>query len=476
MNIGKLLEFPYILIATLVVILLVVVVLIVKKRKKKDINNASGMFTPLKGLFASKNKDLRKRLYFTIAVLTLYIVGTGIEIPVDALKEQVDIYGFLELLDVMGGGALKRFSIFGLGVIPYITASIVVQLLQMDIIPYFSDLAKQGHTGKQKLNQITRYLGIAFALFQGFAMSYLLINNDNGAITVLQRLEVSFIMTAGTAFLLWLGDQVTQKGFGNGTSLIIMAGIVSSLPYEMKTAFTTLVDFSDANTIIAGNAKFLLFVLVCILVVIGVVFVEGAARRISIQYANKSTANLGKQTYMPIKINSAGVIPVIFASSLLAVPVTIAQFVNNQGFKDFVNTYINYTTPVGLALYIVFIVLFDYFYTFIQMKPEDMAKNLKDNGGYVPGIRPGKDTEKYFSGLLIKLTTAGALFLAIIAAFPILVNMLTDLPSSVSVGGTGLLIVVGVSIETYKQMESALLAREYTSNTTSTRGKRRARR
>ncbi len=433
------------------------------------------MFKTLKQLFTKKNnKDLRKRLYFTIAVLTLYIIGIGIQVPNINLNDQIGALGFLELLDVMGGGGLKRFSIFGLGVVPYITASIVIQLLQMDIIPYFSDLAKQGHTGKQKLNQITRFLGIAFALFQGFAMSYIFLNQGY---SIIERLEVAFIMTAGTAFLLWLGDQVTQKGFGNGTSLIIMAGILSSLPYTMKTAFTTLIDLGGSKSaIISGIASFALFLLVCILVVIAVIFVEGAARRISIQYANKSTANLGKQTYMPIKINSAGVIPVIFASSLLAVPVTIAQFVKNESFSNFVNTYISYTTPVGLILYIIFIVFFDYFYTFIQMKPEDMAKNLKDNGGYVPGIRPGKDTEKYFSSMLIKLTTAGSVFLAIIAAFPILLNMLTKLPSSVSIGGTSLLIVVGVSVETYKQMESALLSREYTSNTTSTRGKRRARR
>ena len=433
------------------------------------------MFKTLKQLFTKKNnKDLRKRLYFTIAVLTLYIIGIGIQVPNIDLNDQIGSLGFLELLDVMGGGGLKRFSIFGLGVVPYITASIVIQLLQMDIIPYFSDLAKQGHTGKQKLNQITRYLGIAFALFQGFAMSYIFLNQGY---SIVERLEVAFIMTAGTAFLLWLGDQVTQKGFGNGTSLIIMAGILSSLPYTMKTAFTTLIDLGGSKSaIISGIASFALFLIVCILVVIAVIFVEGAARRISIQYANKSTANLGKQTYMPIKINSAGVIPVIFASSLLAVPVTIAQFVKNESFSNFVNTYISYTTPVGLILYIIFIVFFDYFYTFIQMKPDQMAKNLKDNGGYVPGVRPGKDTEKYFSSMLIKLTTAGSVFLAIIAAFPILLNMLTKLPSSVSIGGTSLLIVVGVSVETYKQVESALLSREYTSNTTSTRGKRRARR
>ena len=427
------------------------------------------MFKNLKQLFTKKNKDLRKRLYFTIAVLTLYIIGTGIEIP--GTSEIIKNLGFLELLNVMGGGALKNFSIFALGVIPYITASIVIQLLQMDIVPYFSDLSKQGHAGKQKLNQITRYLGIAFAFFQGYAMSYAFLGSSY---TVINYIEVAFIMTAGTAFLLWLGDQVTQKGFGNGISLIIMAGIVASLPTTMITAFSNLVDLSTTSSIIAGGAKFLLFVIVCILVVIGVVFVEGAARRISIQYANKSTASLGKQTYMPIKINSAGVIPVIFASSLLAVPVTIAQFVDNKAFSDFVNSYINYTTPVGLILYIVLIIFFDYFYTFVQMKPEQMSKNLKDNGGYIPGIRPGKATEDYLSKMLIKLTTAGSVFLAIIAAFPILINMLTDLPSSVSIGGTGLLIVVGVSVETYKQLESSLLSRGYNAHTgSSRRGRRR---
>lgn len=427
------------------------------------------MFKPLKGLFTKKNKDLRKRLYFTMAVLSLYIIGTGIEIP--GTQEITKNLGFLELLNVMGGGALKNFSIFALGVIPYITASIVIQLLQMDIVPYFSDLSKQGHSGKQKLNQITRYLGIIFAFFQGYAMSYAFLGDSY---TVLGYLEVAFIMTAGTAFLLWLGDQVTQKGFGNGISLIIMAGIVASIPDMMKTAFVTLVDFTTTSDIIAGSAKFLLFLIVCILVVIGVVFVEGAARRISIQYANKSTANLGKQTYMPIKINSAGVIPVIFASSLLAVPVTVAQFIDNKAFSDIVNNYINYTTPVGLILYVVLIIFFDYFYTFVQMKPEQMAKNLKDNGGYVPGIRPGKTTEEYFSKLLIKLTTAGSVFLAIIAAFPILINMLTSLPQSVSIGGTGLLIVVGVSVETYKQLESSLLSRGYAPGAANRR--RRARR
>lgn len=269
-------------------------------------------------------------------------------------------------------------------------------------------------------------------------------------------------MTAGTAFLLWLGDQVTQKGFGNGISLLIMAGIVASLPGMMITAFQTLVDFATTKTIVSGVASFVLFLLVYALVVVGVVFVEGAARRIPIQYANKSTSGLQKQTYMPIKINSAGVIPVIFASSLLAIPSTLAHFIDKVEFTNFVDKYLDYTTPIGLIVYIVLIIFFTYFYTFVQMKPDQMAKNLKDNGGYVPGVKPGEETQKYFSKMLIRLTTVGSLFLALISAFPNIVNMTTDLPQSVSIGGTGLLIVVGVSIEAYRQLESSLMSREYT--------------
>lgn len=424
------------------------------------------MFKTLKQLFTKKNKDIRKRVYFTLAVLTLFVIGTTIEVP--GTQEITKSLGFLELLDVMGGGALSNFSIFALGVTPYITASIVMQLLQMDIVPYFADLAKQGHAGRQKINKITRYVGIVFAFIQGYAMAYAFLGSGVG---VVQRLEVAFIMTAGTAFLLWLGDQVSQKGIGNGVSLLIMAGIVSSLPGMMITAFKQLVDFSTTNTLISGGATFLLFLLICFLVIIAVIFVEGAARRISIQYANKSTANLGKQSYMPIKINSAGVIPVIFASSLLAVFSVIAQFSKSKGVVNFINNYFDYTKPVGLIIYVVLIIFFSYFYTFVQMKPDQMAENLQKNGGYVPGIRPGKDTEDYFVKVLTRLTTVGAIFLALIAAFPILVNMWTGLPRSVSIGGTSLLIVVGVTIETYKQLESSLMSRDYSINK---RTKRRA--
>jgi len=426
------------------------------------------MFKNLKQLFSKKNKDLRKRIYFTLLVLTIYVIGISIEVP--GTQQITKNLGFLELLNVMGGGALKNFSIFALGVSPYITASIIIQLLQMDIIPYFSELGKQGATGQQKLNQITRYVGILFAFVQGYAMSIAFLGSSMGT---MGYLKVALIMTAGTAFLLWLGDQVTQKGLGNGVSLLIMAGIVYSLPSMMKTAFNSLIPNGLAYSTALEIGSFVLFLLVYLLIIVGVVWMEGAERRISIQYANKSTANLGKQTFMPIKINSAGVIPVIFASSLLGIPATIAQFINKGDFTNFVDKYLNYNQPVGFILFVVLIFFFAYFYTFVQMKPDNMAKNLQNNGGYIPGIRPGEATKKYFTSVLARLTVVGAFALTLLAVLPILVNMFTPLPSSVQLGGTGLLIVVGVAIETYKQLEGSLLSREYSNSTSSRRGRTR---
>ncbi len=417
------------------------------------------MFTSLKGLTQKKNKDLRHRLYFTLAILTIFIIGTTIEVP--GTQKITKSLGFLELLNVMSGGSLRNFSIFALGVSPYINASIIVQLLQMDIIPYFSDLAKQGHTGQQKLNQITRYIGIIFGFLQGYAMSFYFLGSSNG---IFNNLKVALVLTAGTALLMWLGDQVTQKGIGNGISLLIMAGIVISLPNMMKTAFQALIVTDTTKTLTIGILSFVAFLIVYLLVIVGIIYIEGAERRINIQYANKSTASLGKQSYMPIKINSAGVIPVIFASTLLSVPQTIAQFINKEGFTNFVDTYLDYTKPFGFTLFVVLIFFFAYFYTFVQLKPDDMAKNLQDNGGYVPGVKPGEKTAKYFKTIISRLTIAGALFLSIIAAMPIIVNAVTKLPKTVSLGGTSLLIVVGVAIETYKQLESSLLSRNYSVN------------
>ena len=407
------------------------------------------MFKSMKQLFTPTNKDLRHRIYFTLGALLIFILGISIRVP--GTQDLTSNLGFLELINTMGGGALKNFSIFALGVMPYITASIIMQLLQMDVIPYFSELSKQGPTGRQKLNQITRYMGIIFAFIEGYAFAFAFIGKTG---TPMEYLYISIVLTAGTSFLLWLGDQITQKGIGNGMSLIIMAGIIATLPQMFIDAFKSLIVFEGtAQVITLGIIKFLIFVIIYFAIVIGVIFIQESERRIPIQYANKSTNAFGSaaQSFMPIRINSAGVIPVIFASSLLSIPSIIAQVVKNEGFAVFVQKYLTYTTPVGFLLYIIFIFFFAYFYTFVQLKPEEFAKNLQENGGYIPGIRPGEETKKHISKVLSRLTVLGASFLVVIAGLPILFSKFTSLPTSVSIGGTGLLIVVGVALETYKQ-------------------------
>ena len=418
------------------------------------------MFKTMKQLFTSGNKDLRHRIYFTLACLTIFILGISIRVP--GTEDLTKNLGFLELINTIGGGALKNSSIFALGVMPYITASIITQLLQMDIFPYFTELAKQGHTGRQKINQITRYMGIAFAFIEGYAFAFAFIGKSGDPF---QYMYIATVLTAGTSLLLWMGDQMTQKGIGNGVSLIIMAGIIATLPQMFITVFDELVrnNLTGTTQVIAlGIIKFILFIIVYFGIIIGMIFVQESERRIPIQYVNKSTSAYGNaQSFMPIKINSAGVIPVIFASSLLSIPSIIAQVVKNEKFAVIVQKYLTYTTPVGFVLYVIFIFFFAYFYTFIQLKPEEFAKNLQDNGGYIPGIRPGEETKQYVNKILARLTVLGATFLTIIAGLPILFSKLTSLPTSVTIGGTGLLIVVGVALETYKQLEGSILTRSY---------------
>ena len=413
------------------------------------------MFAGLKQLFSPSNKDLRKRIYFTLMCLGLFCLGTTITIPwASALYQEL---GFLEIFNLMSGGGLRSFSIFALGVSPYITASIITQLLQMDIIPYFKELKEEGYTGRQKINRITRYLGILFAFIQGYILTIVYMKGMSS----LDILKTTVVMTAGTCFLLWLGDQVTTKGIGNGISLLIMAGIIQSMPSMFVTTFQSLVTSGTYSTVL-GSILFALFVIVYIFIILGVVFIQLAERRIPIQYSNRTNSAYGAQTsYLPIKLNPAGVMPVIFAQTLLAIPTTIVALVGNDAAKNFVNNYIVYTSPTGFILYVILILFFGYFYTFMEMNPEEMSKNLNKNGGYIPGVRPGADTTDYISKVIGRLTIVGSIFLVIIAGLPIIFSKFSGLPSSVTIGGTGLLIVVGVAIETYKQLESSLVSRSY---------------
>ena len=414
------------------------------------------MFRGFSQLFNKANKDLRKRIYITLFCLGLFALGSSVTIPW-ATQIYQDL-GFLEIFNIMSGGGLRSFSIFALGVSPYITASIITQLLQMDIIPYFKDLKDQGYTGRQKINKINRYMGIIIGFFQ----AYVLCIAYMGSASVFVQLKTALVMTAGTAFCLWMGDQITNKGIGNGQSMLIMAGIILSMPSIFTGAYYGFVTSGTYETAL-GIFFFCLFILVYILIVVGIIWIQLAERRIPIQYANKSTSAYGSQnSFLPIKLNSAGVMPVIFASILTTIPATIVALTKNQGAIDFVNKYILYNTPTGFVLYILLLLFFGYFYTFMVMNPDEMSKNLNERGGYIPGIRPGEDTSNYISNSMGKLTLVGSIFLVILAAIPIIFSLIFGLSSQVTIGGTGMLIVVGVAIETYKQMESSLVSRSYT--------------
>ena len=418
------------------------------------------MFANLKGLFSPTNKDLRKRILFTLGCLAIFALGTNIMVP--GAKEITQNLGFLELLNLMSGGGLKSFSVFALGVGPYIT-----QLLQMDIIPYFKELKEQGATGRQKINRINRYLGIIFAVIQGYFFSYAFLKGAGTGVII----RSTVYLTAGTSFLLWLGDEITKKGIGNGVSLLIMAGIVNTLPQTFITAFNELV-LAETFTTWTGIILFILFVIVYLGIIVGVIYMQQAERRVPIQYSNRTaSAYGGEKSFIPIKLNSVSVIPVIFASAIIGIPSLIATVINKTAFTNFVDKYINYTSYTGFLLYMVLIFLFGYFYTLLELNPDEMAENLDKSRSYIPGVTPGEATSKYLKYVITRLTVVGTLGLMVIAALPIIFSKISNLSSNVTIGGTGLLIVVGVALETYKQLESSIVSRSYTGS-----AKRRRRR
>jgi preprotein translocase subunit SecY len=329
----------------------------------------------------------------------------------------------------------------------------------MDIIPYFKELKEQGATGRQKINRINRYLGILFAFIQGYIYSVAFL----GGSTV-EILKTTIILTAGTALLLWLADQVTEKGLGNGISLIIMAGIVNTLPSTFITAFQDLI-LADTFTKVVGIILFVVFIIAYLLILVGVVYMQISERRVPIQHSTRTDSSYKQeQSYIPLKLNSASVMPVIFASAITSIPSFIAQFIGNTAFSNFVNNYIVYTSFTGYILYVVLIFAFGYIWTIMELNPKEMSENLDKNRSYIPGITPGDKTINYLKGTLTRLTVVGSLFLVIIASIPILISKIPSISSAVTLGGTGLLIVVGVALETYKQLESSIVSRSYQGN------------
>ncbi|UJF11719.1 preprotein translocase subunit SecY [Staphylococcus epidermidis] len=413
-------------------------------------------------------KEVRNKIFFTLAMLVIFKIGTYIPAPgvnPEAFNHPQGSQGATELLNTFGGGALKRFSIFAMGIMPYITASIVMQLLQMDIVPKFTEWAKQGEMGRRKINNVTRYFAIILAFIQSIGMAFQFNNYLKGQLiiekSVMSYLLIAVVLTAGTAFLIWLGDQITQFGVGNGISLIIFAGILSTLPSSLEQ-FAQSVFVGQDDTSIAW-LKILGLIVALILLTVGAIFVLEAKRKIPIQYAKKQSAQrLGSQaTYLPLKVNSAGVIPVIFAMAFFLLPRTLTLFFPKAEWAQNIADTANPSSNIGMIIYVVLIIAFAYFYAFVQVNPEKMADNLKKQGSYVPGIRPGEQTKKYITKVLYRLTFVGSIFLAAIAILPIIATKFMGLPQSIQIGGTSLLIVIGVAIETMKTLEAQVTQKEY---------------
>lgn len=423
------------------------------------------MIKPFIDMF--KNKDLRNRILFTLVMLFIYRLGAGITVPMvdnTKLMAMISDDSLFAMMNTLGGGALEQFSIFALGVGPYINANIIVHLLSMDVIPALTEMAKSGATGRMQMDRVTRYLAVALAFIQSFTMtygfdvSYGLINNPS----IAKYLYIATLLSAGSMFAMWLGDQITVKGIGNGISMLIFTGIVSNLPFQFIQAFQSMVDTSSSQAMFNGVLGFAAYLIVYFAIIVLVIFTETAVRKVPIQYTSSSVKRGGNEmTFLPLKINSAGVIPVIFASSVMMAPITVMSFMEPTEFSETLKNILSFNKPIGLTIYIVLIIFCTFFYSNLQVDPDKISENLNKSGTYIPGIRPGKETTEYLKKVLNRITVLGAAMLCFIAALPQFISMFTTLPSSVSVGGTGMIIVVGVALETMRQLKGSLTTRSY---------------
>ena len=420
---------------------------------------------------AFKVKQVRSKILFTIFIVFVFRIGTSITVPWVNANSLNALSGlsFLNMLSLVSGNAMKNFSVFALGVSPYITASIVVQLLQMDLLPKFVEWGKQGEVGRRKLNQATRYIALVLAFVQSVGITAGF-NALSGAklltvpLTPQVFLVIGGILTAGSMIVTWLGEQITDKGYGNGVSMIIFAGIVASIPDMIKGIYVDYFVNVPSNRMTSSLIFVAILIIAVLLIVYFTTYVEQAKYKIPIQYT-KVAQGAPSSSYLPLKINPAGVIPVIFASSITAAPAAILQFVSASGLDwEWVKTaqeLVSTSTPTGVALYALLIILFTFFYTFVQINPEKAAENLQKSGAYIHGVRPGKGTEEYMSKLLRRLATVGSIFLGVISILPIVAKDLFGLSEVVAFGGTSLLIIISTGIEGIKQLEGYLLKRKY---------------
>lgn len=420
------------------------------------------------------NKDVMLRLAFTLLILLMVRIISFITVPLfntDAITSFMQTSGsFVDILNNFSGRSLENFSVMSLGITPYITSSIVVQMLQM-VLPKFKEWSEQGEVGKQNLTKVTRYLAIILAFFQGFALilgvsSYgsVIIPGIEASVVDSYRflfyIYMALVMAAGTAIAMWFSTLITKKGVGNGASMLIVAGIVTSLP----TMWTTLWSKYIVNSVNGWSyVWFILIVLLYIGILLGVVYMQIAQRKLPVQYANrqgKSDSNI------PMRLNAGGVIPVIFAQTIMSIPLTIIASVNASGtVADIFTNMFSYQQPLGFIVYVLLIIVFSFFYSFVQVNPEKIANNLSKSNAYIPGVRPGMDTQDYVASLLFKITVIGTLYLVVLAVLPVVTSALFGFTSTessaVTLGGTSLLIIVGVAIETTKQVETDASQTEY---------------
>lgn len=429
------------------------------------------MFSTFANMF--KNKDIRKKIFFTLAMLFVFRFGAQIPVPNVDVSSGIETNNLVSMMNLLGGGAMDKLSIFALGVGPYITASIIIQLLSTDVIPHLTELAKSGQTGRKQLDKYTRYLGVVLSFVQAYTTTLILTTSDGTSILINQNLSgflyVATVFTAGTMFLLWIADRISMHGIGNGVSIIIFAGIVANMPFQFSEAFRSLTAGATGSAFFSGILTFAGFVFVYLLIIVLVVFTQTAVRKIPIQYTSSTVQTKNKDmTYLPLKINSASVIPVIFASAVMVAPVTIVQLLINSGvlkasgWTKTMSELLGMQSATSLIIYAVLIVLFTFFYTKLTVDPEKIAENLGKSGTYIPGIRPGKETKEYINRVLSRITVLGALALVFIALLPNVAPLIMpSLPQSIRMGGTGLIIVVGVAMETVAQLKGQVTAKSY---------------
>ncbi len=413
------------------------------------------------------NKKLVKKILFTVGLVFLFRFGSLISIPGVTLSEEnqliSDTGSFLGILNVLGGGGLASFSLFALGVTPYITASIIVQLLSSDVIPSLSRLNKQGEKGRIKIEKITRIFAIFFAIFQGLAIflamkniGYISIDVNNTSLVVFL---IILTMVTGSMISIWIADEITIKGVGNGTSMLILSGIVASFPYKILGAWGNFVNGTE-SALFLGFVQFFIYMLIAFLALFVLSFFETSERKIPIQQTGQGLNLIeDKQTYLPIKLNPAGVVPVIFASAMITLPPTIVQFFSDSNWKNWIIDNFALTAPLGLTVYALLIIAFTYFYAHININPEETAENFQKSSTFIIGVKPGEDTRQYLNGVINSVSTFGGLILTMVAITPYLLTFV-GIPQSITIGGTSMIIATSVAIDTWDQIKSRVIAEE----------------